>query len=246
MLGKRYLDRVRQMLDEIEQTEIDRIEQAGQMVADCVTNGGAFFITQIGHGTMPELLHRGGGLICLRGFHPTWSVPEDVAECHRERPRAKNINIQDEMMLAAVKASQLRPGDCVLVGSVSGRTAWAVSLALALKACGARTIGLVALDYAKEVSSTHPSGKLLNDVCDLVIDMRVPFGDGSLAVEGLETPALPLSGISQAAICWMVCGEVIDKILEKGLTPGVYMSANREGGPEFNKKQEEQFAKLGY
>jgi uncharacterized phosphosugar-binding protein len=246
MLAKRYLDRVRQMLDEIEQTELGRIEQAGQMIAESLVAGGAFFITQIGHGTMPELLHRGGGLLCLKGFHPTWNVPSEVAACRKNRPREEEINAQDEMMLAAVKSSELRPGDCVLVGSVSGRTAWAVSLALALKACGARVIGLVALDYAARVESAHPSGKLLNEVCDLVIDMRVPFGDGSLEVAGLEPPALPLSGVSQATICWMICGAVIAQMLARGLTPGVYMSANREGGPEFNKAQEEQFAKLGY
>lgn len=246
MLAKRYLDRVRQMLDEIEQAEQPKIEQAGQIIADSLSNGGAFFITQIGHGTMPELLHRGGGLVCLRGFHPTWAVPGDVAQCHKGRARDEAIEPTDEMMLAAVKSSELRAGDCVLVGSVSGRTSWAVSLALALKACGATVIGLVALDYAATVKSAHPSGKLLNEICDLVIDMRVPVGDGSLAVEGLEPPALPLSGVSQATICWMICGEVIDQMLARGLTPGVYQSANKEGGPEFNKTQQEQFDKLGY
>lgn len=245
-LSQRYLDRVRQLLDEIERTELPKIEQAGQLIADCLADGGAFFITQIGHGTMPELLHRGGGLVCLRGFHPTWNVPADVAQCHRGRPREEPLEPTDTMMLAAVKASELRPGDCVLVGSVSGRTSWAVSLALALKACGATVIALVALDYAAEVQSAHPSGKLLNEVADLVIDMRVPFGDGSLDVEGLEAPALPLSGVSQATICWAVCGAVIDRMLEKGLTPGVYMSANREGGPEFNKGLEQQFNEVGY
>jgi uncharacterized phosphosugar-binding protein len=246
MLAKRYLDRVREMLDEIEQSELGKIEQAGQLIADSLAGGGAFFITQIGHGTMPELLHRGGGLVCLKGFHPTWAVPGDVAACHKGRPREEPLDPTDEMMLAAVKTSELRAGDCVLVGSVSGRTSWAVSLSLALKACGATVIALVALDYAAKVESAHPSGKLLNEVADLVIDMRVPFGDGSLTVEGLEPPALPLSGVSQATICWMVCGEVIDQMLAKGLTPAVYQSANKVGGPEFNKTQQEQFDKLGY
>jgi len=45
MLAKRYLDRVRQMLDEIERTEQAKIEQAGQMIAGSLSNGGAFFST---------------------------------------------------------------------------------------------------------------------------------------------------------------------------------------------------------
>lgn len=246
MLAERYLNRVREMLDEIEHAELDKIEQAGRMAADSLQNGGAFFITQIGHGTMPELLHRGGGLLCLKGFHPTWNLPADVAVCHRGRPREEDVVAQDEMMRAAVKSSELRAGDCVLVGSVSGRTAWAVSLALALKEARAKVIALVAMDYASKVESAHPSGKLLNEAADLVIDMRVPFGDASLDVEGLEAPALPLSGISQATICWMICAAVIEEMLSRGLTPGVYMSANREGGPEYNKQLEQQFNELGY
>jgi len=246
MLSERYLNRVRQMLDEIEATELDKIEQAGQMIADSLASGGAFFITPIGHGTMPELLHRGGGLVCLRGFNPTWSVPADLAACHRGRPRPEPVEPQDEMVLAAVKSSEIRAGDCVLVGSVSGRTSSAVALSLALKACGATVIALVALDYAANVKSAHPSGKLLNEVADLVIDMRVPYGDGSLEVEGLEAPALPLSGVSQATICWMISAAVMEKMLAKGLTPGVYMSANREGGPEYNRKLQEDFDKVGY
>jgi uncharacterized phosphosugar-binding protein len=246
MLAKRYLDRVRQMLDDIERTELDKIQQAGRMAADSLQNGGAFFITQIGHGTMPELLHRGGGLVCLKGFHPTWNLPGDIAACHRGRPREEQIIPQDEMMRAAVRSSELRSGDTVLVGSVSGRTAWAVSLALALKEIGAKTIALVALDYAEKVESAHPSGKLLNEVADLVIDMRAPYGDGSLDVEGLEAPALPLSGVSQATICWMISAAVVEEMLARGLTPGVYMSANREGGQEYNKQLEKQFNELGY
>ena len=140
----------------------------------------------------------------------------------------------------------LGPGDVLLALSLPRYSALTVELAALAHAGGATVIALVALDYAAQVTSAHPSGKLLNEVADLVIDMRVPFGDGSLDVEGLEAPALPLSGVSQATICWMVCGAVIDQMLAKGLTPAVYMSANREGGPEYNKKLEEQYNKVGY
>lgn len=247
MLSLRYLNRVRQLLDELEATELDKINQAGEMVAESLANGGCFFITPIGHGTMPELLHRGGGLLALKGFNPTWNLTAgDIAQCRRNRPRAEALDPTDEMARAAVRASELRPGDVVLVGSVSGRTASAVSMAQALKENGAKLIALVALDYAREVKSAHHSGKLVHDFADLVIDMRVPFGDASLEVEGLQAPVLPLSGVSQATICWMICAAVIDALMARGLTPSVYLSANREGGPEFNAEQEKRFAELGY
>ncbi len=245
-LAQRYLDRIRQMLDEIEERELVKIEKAGELIAHCLANGGAFFITPIGHGTMPELIHRGGGLVCLRSFNPTWNVATDIASCRRGRPRPEPVEPLDEMMRAAVRASEIRPGDCVLVGSVSGRTAHTIALALALKEAGAIVIALEAFDYAARVQSAHPSGKLLHEIADLTIDMRAPFGDAALEVEGLEVPALPISGVAQATICWAICGAVIEKMLARGLTPGVYMSANREGGPEYNKALEKRFHEVGY
>ena len=247
MLSLRYLNRIRQLLDEIEATELAKISQAGEMIADSLANGGCFFITPIGHGTMPELLGRGGGLMALRGFNPSWNLTgQDIAACRRNRPRDEPLDATDEMARAAVKCSEVRPGDCVLVGSVSGRTASAGSLAMALKEAGAKLIALVALDYAKTVESAHASGKLVHDLADLVIDMRVPVGDASLEVEGLEAPVLPTSGVSQATICWMICAAVIEALLARGLTPSVYLSANREGGNEFNREQEKRFAEQGY
>ena len=76
--------------------------------------------------------------------------------------------------------------------------------------------------------------------------MRVPFGDASVEVEGLEAPVLPTSGVSQATICWMICAAAIEGLLARGLTPSVYLSANREGGNEFNQEQEKRFAEQGY
>jgi uncharacterized phosphosugar-binding protein len=247
MLSLRYLNRVRQLLDEIEATELPKINQAGELIADSLANGGCFFITPIGHGTMPELLHRGGGLLALKAFNPTWNLTAgDIAQCRRGRPRQEEVSAADDMAHTAVKCSEVRPGDCVLVGSVSGRTASAVSMAQALQEAGAKLIALVALDYAKEVESAHPSGKLVHEFADIVIDMRVPCGDASVEVEGLEAPVLPTSGVSQVTICWMICAAAIDALMARGLTPSVYLSANREGGPEFNQEQEKRFAEQGF
>ena len=46
--------------------------------------------------------------------------------------------------------------------------------------------------------------------------------------------------------CWMICAQVAEKLLERGLTPSFYMSVNRPAGREHNKKQREQFNRQGY
>jgi len=41
-------------------------------------------------------------------------------------------------------------------------------------------------------------------------------------------------------------GEAIEKMLEKGLRPHVYMSNNRDGGPEFNERELAEYNETGY
>jgi len=247
MLARRYLDRVRQLLDDIEQTQMDQIQAAGDLIAEAMASGHAFVVGPIGHGITDELLNRGGGLMAIKRFNPTWNLTgADLPEALRGRPRADGEHPEDDLLEAAIRASELRPGDCLILGSVSGRTGHYVALTQALQKCGVKVIALVALDYAREVTSAHHSGKMINEIADVVIDLKVPFGDGCLDVEGIDTPVLPLSGVSQATICWLVIATIMETLLARGLAPSVYRSANREGGPEYNKEHEALCQKQGY
>lgn len=140
----------------------------------------------------------------------------------------------------------LKAGDVVFVGSVSGRNQAPIELAIACRNIGAKVIVLTAMEYTSQVTSLYPSGKKLRDVGDLVIDICAPFGDASQEVEGLPVKALPVSGVAFITILWMICGEAIEKMLEKGLRPHVYMSNNRDGGPEFNERELAEYNKSGY
>ena len=141
---------------------------------------------------------------------------------------------------------ELKAGDVVFVGSVSGRNEAPIELAMECRRIGAKVIALTAMEYTAQVSSLHPSGKKLAEVGDLVIDICAPYGDASLDVEGLPVKALPISGVAFIVILWTICGEAIEKMLARGLRPHVYMSHNREGGPEFNEKELAECNRIGY
>ena len=70
---------------------------------------------------------------------------------------------------------QLRPGDVLFVGSVSGKTANVVELALQARANGLFVIALTALDYSAKLISEHPSGKRLYEAADLVLTTARPM-----------------------------------------------------------------------
>jgi uncharacterized phosphosugar-binding protein len=246
MLQKRYLARVRELLDKIETTQAQTIDHAAEVVAEALATGHGFFISPLGHGNDTELLHRAGGLMALRPFRFSFSVESPVAACLRARPRPVELDPDLEAARLAVRTSELRRGDCLIVGSVSGRTPQPINLALAAREMGVTVIGITSLEYSSRVSSAHPSGRKLSEVVDIVIDNCVPYGDAALEVPGLPVPVLPLSGLATVTICWMLCAQVMEKLLARGLRPHVYLSVNRPEGPQFNAEEEKEYQQLGY
>lgn len=246
MLAQNYLDTIHALLDRISAEQMANIEKAGQMIADSWAAGGAVFITDMGHGTASEMTNRAGGLMALRRFGFGMHLDNPVAECQQGRPRPDPIEPDLEQARAAVRTSQLRAGDVVLVGSVSGRNRAPIEMAIQCREIGCKVIVLTALEYTAKVTSAHPSGKKLLDIADLVIDICAPYGDASQEVEGLPCKVLPVSGIGFIATLWAICGTAMEMMLAKGLRPHVYTSHNREGGPEFNEKQLAEYNKTGY
>jgi uncharacterized phosphosugar-binding protein len=246
MLGKRYLETIHSLLDRIGAEQAANIEKAGEMIAECWASGGSVFITDMGHGTASEMTNRAGGLMALRRFGFSMSLDNAIAQCRQNRPRPEPVEVDLEHIRTAVRTSQIRAGDVVLVGSVSGKNRMPIELAIRCRETGAKVIVLTALEYTAQVTSLHPSGKKLADVGDLVVDICAPYGDASLEVEGLPVKALPVSGIGFIAALWAICGEAIEKMLAKGLRPHVFMSANRDGGPKFNDHEKAEYEKVGY
>lgn len=246
MVGKRYLKTLHELLDRIGDTQTENIEKAGEMMAKCWANGGAVFITEMGHGTAAELSNRAGGLFAIHQFSYQIGVNSQVATCQLNRPTPEPIIPELEHVRTGLKLSNIRAGDVVFVGSVSGRNLYPIETAIQCQAMGVKVIALTAFDYTANVTTTHPSGKKLKDVGDLAIDIGAPFGDASQEIEGLPVKALPISGIGFVSIMWMICGEAIEKMLARGLMPHVFLSHNREGGPEFNTKSGEEYNKVGY
>jgi len=232
--------------EHIEQTQMEAIGEAAEAIAGALSGGGAFWVHRIGHGGESELTHRAGGLLATKVFSFNFGVSSPVAECNRGRPRPEPVEPDLERVRLAVRASEMRPGDVLMVASVSGRTRQTVELARAASGMGLIVIGLTSLEYTSQVEADHPSGDKLCDAADIVIDCCAPFGDAVLEADAYEHNVLPISGVAMTTIGWMICGDVIDRMSEMGTPAHVYMSANRPGGREYNRRAEEEYNKLGY
>ncbi len=231
MLLERYQARIEELFKEVRDTQNDAIRKAGEMIADTVSQGKSVFLSGICHSIENDLIYRGGGPIFYKHF--SWKL--EVEQQGRDLPRDGMDTNMEGLAAYALKASRIRPGDVLVVGSVSGRTASVVDLAYEAKKMGVKVIAFISMKYATQVEAVHSSGKKLYEMVDLVLDNCAPAAEGMMAVEGVEAAYAAASGIASDYILWSMTSVAVEKLLEMGLTPGILKSYNFPGGNDYNK-----------
>ena len=230
-LLERYQKAIDDLLLKVRTTQKDAIVKAGQMVADCVANGGNVYLTQIVHGVEGDVIFRGGGPAFYRRFSYNLNISEDG----RKRDKS-DLGIETEGLDARylLAKSGIRPGDILFVSSVSGRTLPVVELAYEAEKFGVKVIAFSSMEYARSVEPVHSSGKKLYEFVSLVLDNCAPPAEAMLEVEGIEARYAAASGISSDYILWCLTSVAIEELMKKGITPGIYKSANFPGGNDYN------------
>jgi uncharacterized phosphosugar-binding protein len=242
MLLDKYNAAIDELLAKVRKTQRENIIRAGEIIAGAAGKGACVHIHDTGHIIDSELIFRGGGLIMYKKLKYSLNVDNPV--------RARNRSDIDTSMAGlaayALKASGARPGDVIILGSVSGRNLPVVDLALEAKKFGMASIAITSMAYSPQVPSDHPCGKRLFELADLVIDNCAPAAEAMMEIEGLPARFAAASGISAATIMWSISSVVVEVMMQKGLLPGVLKSANFPGGGEFNREVIRHYEEFGY
>lgn len=248
MSSERWFDCAEQMLTRIRSTQSDAIRQAAQFIAEAAAAGGGLHIYDTGH-CQGEPIHRAGGLLMMRPLRINLAV-ESMAAPRRaegvtERQRQVRSKTDEEVVKLAVARSGLVTGDVLIVNSVSGKAAAPVQVALSAQRLDVRVVAITNVTYSQSVKSQHSSGQRLFEVADVVIDNCGVVGDAALEFEGLDSKAIPTSGLTFCAIIWALTAEAIAQMLARGLAPHVYRSVNLPEGEEVNARAEAEYREIG-
>jgi uncharacterized phosphosugar-binding protein len=244
MLIDQYFEKLRARIDAIA-ADPAPLQQAAKICAEALARGGTIHIFDSGHLISHELINRAGGLAAIGRLGFSLNV-DNLIKARAARPLPKDSALSFGYIEHVFESDQLRPGDVLFVGSVSGKTANVVELALQGRAHGLAVIAVSALEYSSKLASEHPSGKRLYEVADLALDNHAPYGDAMLEVEGLEYPICPASGIGAAVVLWAIMAGIVEEMLARGLTPTVFPSVNRPEGKELVSRVEQEALKKGY
>ena len=243
VLMERYQKAVDDLFAKVRATQTEKIQEAGELIANAVMNGGKIILNGICHSIEGDLTNRGGGPVFYRRFNYKFEVEKNG----RKRDRSDLDTNMEGLGAYILKASDLRPGDLIFLGSVSGRTANIVDLAYEAKKMGIKVIAMSSMTYARAVDPVHSSGKKLYEMVDLTLDNCAPAAEGMMDVEGIEAPYAAASGIASAYILWSVTSVAIEELMARGITPGILKSANFPGGSEYNNtKMYPQYEEFGW
>ncbi len=226
-----YLDLLCARLAEVKEAERGAMEQAAEALADTLAREGLIYVFGTGHSTalMVDVFYRAGGLV------PVCPIfDERVLLHHVPVTETTEWERREAWAAEAFQRSGARAGDALIIISTSGRNGAPVEMARAAKAAQVTVIALTSLRYAESSPSRHSSGKRLHEVADLVLDTRADPGDASVEVPGLPQKAAPMSTALGSAVLQAVVLQTVVNLLERGIRPPVYVSANYPGGDEHN------------
>jgi len=238
-----YFDAIQAKIAEISEAESGNIARVASVCADSIASGGVVHIFDTGHMLNSELINRAGGLVGMTPLTFGLNVSNPNAFREKDKPQ---LNLTPEITALALRRSNVRSGDVLFVGSVSGKTENVIELAIQAKAMGVTVVAVTALAYSGKLESQHSSGKRLFEAADIVLDNHAPYGDALIEADGLDVKMCPASGIAAACILWAVSAGIVENLLAKGITPTVYRSVNAPGGPEDVQARNQKYKEQGH
>jgi len=129
---------------------------------------------------------------------------------------------------------KIKENDVMFIFSNSGRNTVSVDMAMCAKEKGMKTVCITNMNHTKSVTSRHPSGKLMYEVCDIVIDNCGCIGDAAIDIGGKMVG--PTSTVIGAMVMQaIVCGAV-EMLQQRGVEPEVFLSGNIDAGDAANEK----------
>jgi uncharacterized phosphosugar-binding protein len=244
MLAKQWLENARAVMSKIEETQMDNIRKAAEVMADTIECGRWVHTFGCGHATIPveEMYPRIGGFV---GFHPMVELPltfftriTGEMGVHQfvflERVEGYGVEI--------MKGYNFDPRDTMWIFSHSGINNVNIDVALEAKKRGMKVIAYGSAAAAKGKQTRHSSGKTIFDVADLVVDSCAPAEDASVPVKNHQDKLGPLSTLAFVTTVWMTVTTIGEILADRGFKLHIHPSHNVPGDTTAKERLEEALA----
>lgn len=231
MLALEWLKNVREVMSEIEKTQLPNIKRAAEVMAASIEAGRWVHTFGCGHATLPieEMYPRIGGFV---GFHPMIELPltfftRIVGEMgvHQfvflERVEGYGVEI--------MKGYNFDPRDTMWVFSHTGINNVNIDVAIEAKKRGMPLVVFGSAAQAKGKTTRHSCGKTIFDIADIVVDTCVPLIDASVDLKNHQDKIGPVSTMAFVTAVWMTVTTVAEILADRGVKLFIHPSHNVPG-----------------
>ncbi|KRM99900.1 sugar isomerase domain-containing protein [Loigolactobacillus rennini] len=229
-----YLNKVQHLLNVVQEKEQSNIAAAVKLLVAANQKKQSIYIFGASHAGIlaEEMYYRAGGMMTINAI-----FGREVMLDRKPITFTSQMERLEGYGTALASTVAFKPGDVLILHSVSGRNPVIIDLALAAKKKGVKIIGLTNITYSRSVTSRHSSGKHLFEVADIVIDNHGDIGDAACQLKGTPQKVGPTSTVIGAAILNTIIVEASQQLVEAGAEDApVFYSANLDGGDEKNKQ----------
>jgi len=233
--GKAYLANVQQKQASVEAHQAENFRRAGEMIAEAYEQDRLVHVYAGGGHTclmICEMFFRAGGLANINPImgHDISPFCQSLKYLEVERtPGYANC---------LIRYYEVAADDLLIIFHNIGMNPATIDAAEEAKKVGARIIAVSSSNWRDNLPLDHhirhPNKKHLFEYADLCIDDENPYGDADFRVEGFDVAVGPTSTMVDAYIAHRMVMEAVAVMLEKGLEPPIFRSANLPGGDEFN------------
>ena len=222
--AEKWLENAYGIMKYIEETQIESINKAAEIIANSIASGHVCFLFGSGHAAIPvmEIFPRYGTVL---GFMPIVDLPlvaflRIVGDMGY--PQFDFIENSPEYGRRILENYEIHKEDCALLFSHSGTTPITIEVARVIKDYGAKIIVATSLKHSMNTESRHPSKLKLYELADIVIDTGVPLGDVSIKIKDLDSSIGPLSTFAFIIVANMLLLKTIEKLMIRGMKPMIF------------------------
>ncbi|MBP3600262.1 MAG: SIS domain-containing protein [Clostridia bacterium] len=227
MIFEEYYGKLTDILEDVKNTQGEKIMAAAELVAETIKNDGIIYIFGCGHSHLIGLdcFYRAGGLVNVSAMLDT-----DLM-LHNGAAKSSKMEKMSGIAESVFERYCLTENDTLIVVSTSGKNAVPVEMAKVAAKNGIKNISVVSSAYFEDKTE----GEKLYEISDIYIDNCVPHGDAVMDITGTDVKMGSVSTAASSFILQAVLLEAAENAAKSGKKVPIYMSGNIEGGADYNK-----------
>jgi uncharacterized phosphosugar-binding protein len=225
-----YIAHIQTLINQVLEKQMDKVDEAGTIVANTVMNNGFVYTFGTGHSHMmaEELFYRAGGLARI------YPILEDALMLHNGAMKSTEMERLGGYAALILDRYECTRRDCLIIASNSGRNTVNIEMVEAAHQKGMKVIALTNLKHSEAQESRHSSGLKLYQIADLVLDNEGCLGDASMYIPEIDRNIGATSTSLGAMLLQAVAISAVEQMIDKGHIPEVFSSSNLDEGDEIN------------